>query len=144
MADVHNEVRLHLAWATWDHLPLLTPPVLEVVEQCIHDAGDPVRCPVLAIGGVEDRIHVLVKLSTTVTIAQLIMEYKGYSSRILHHRFPDLDFRWEMGYSVFPVDPLAVGSATEFVRNQKTHHRNKTLTEYLEETRYSLHSAEAA
>jgi REP element-mobilizing transposase RayT len=132
MADVHNEVRLHLVWATWDRLPKLRPDVWNVMEQCVRAAGDPLRCPILAIGGVEDHVHVLVRFATTVTIAQLVQELKGYSSRIINERFPELSFRWQGGYGVFPVGPQALTTVTAYIENQPAHHGNGTLNRHLE------------
>ena len=132
MADVHNEVCLHIVWATWDRLPKLTPPVWDIVSQCVRAAGDPLRCPVLAIGGVEDHVHVLVRFATTVTIAKLVQELKGYSSRVVNDRFPELNFRWQGGYGVFPVGPQAVASVTAYIENQQEHHRARTLNAFLE------------
>jgi len=48
-------------------------------------AGD-MRCTVLAINGVEDHIHVLLSLPSTVTIAELAKRMKGAYSHFVNEK----------------------------------------------------------
>ena len=138
MADVKNRVSLHLVWTTYDRLPKLTPEVMEVVHQCVRAAGDALRCPVIAIGGVEDHLHVLVHFSTTVKIAVLTQEMKGYSSRVVNERFPERNFKWQGGYGVFPVSPGVKATVENYIARQAEHHAKQTIIASLEDTGFPV------
>jgi len=96
------------------------------------------RCPILAIGGVENHLHVLVHFSTTVTIAVLTQEMKGYSSRVVNERFPELNFKWQGGYGVFPVSPGAKAKVEDYIGLQAEHHGNRTTIPHLGNTGFPV------
>ena len=59
----------------------------------------------LAIGGIEDHIHLLISLPATLSIAKAIQLLKGGSSKWVHDRFPDHNnFKWQEGYGAFSVN----------------------------------------
>src|SRR6266480_1559279 len=61
-------------------------------------------CPSLEVGGVEDHVHLIVRFSRTITIADWIKELKRVSSNWLKTRFPGFDdFEWQGGYATFSV-----------------------------------------
>lgn len=131
MPSVHNEVHLHLVWATWDRLPLLSPMRRErAFEEMVRKAASR-RCPVIAINGVEDHVHVLLHLATTSSIADLVHDLKGASSWLLNQD-GEGEFRWQGGYGVFPVAPQALERVTDYIQKQEEHHRERTLNRLLE------------
>ena len=136
MAGVMNEVCLHLVWATWDRQPLLTRPVRAMVYRQIVAKAKEHGCPVLAIGGIEDHVHVVVRFATTITISDLVQHVKGSSSRLVdraavaHGHAPF--FKWQGGYGVFPVEPESLTRVIRYVENQESHHRERTTDERLE------------
>ena len=82
----HNYTRLfyHFVWATWDRTPLLTGEVEARAYALIrHQCAEQV-CQVHALGGVEDHVHLLVSLPTTLNVADFIKSVKGASSRALN------------------------------------------------------------
>jgi putative transposase len=132
MADVNNQVYLHIVWATYDREPYLTPEIWEILRQCIDAVGKRLRCQILAIGGIEDHIHVLLQFATTVSIADLLHELKGYSSHVINERFPESHFKWQGGYGVFPVGPNGLDRVEAYIKNQKEHHMQGTTILKLE------------
>jgi REP element-mobilizing transposase RayT len=134
MADVQNHVSLHLVWATYDRLPIITPEVQKVVVHSIRSSGEELRCPVIAVGGVEDHIHVLVHFATTITIARLVQEFKGCSARVANLQFPDHLLKWQGGYGVFPVTPAQKIRVVQYIQNQYDHHHGGELIPMLEGT----------
>jgi putative transposase len=134
MADVKNRVSLHFVWGTYDRLPKLTPEVMEVAEQCIRAVGDEFHCTVIAIGGTVDHVHILVHFATTISIGDFAQEMKGYSTRVINERFPDLYFKWQGSYGVFPVTPNLKPRVIAYIKNQEKHHHDKTTITTLEDT----------
>src|SRR5205823_2487053 len=95
----YTELYLHCVWATWDRLPLVTPEVEPQIYAAIASKCMELKCYVLAIGGVEDHVHLLVRFPAALSVATLVGEVKGVSSHLMTHRIsPDVFFRWQGAY----------------------------------------------
>ncbi len=87
-------------------------------------------CKLIMGGGVEDHIHLLVSLSSTITIATAIQYLKGGSSRWIHEEYGELkDFKWQEGYGAFTVSISQLTHTIRYISNQEEHHRKKTFQE---------------
>ena len=62
MAGNYCRVYVHLVWKTWDKLPLLGADVVNIAYKVILSKAQDNKCPALAIGGVEDHVHVIIRL----------------------------------------------------------------------------------
>ncbi len=82
----------------------------------------------IEIGGVEDHVHLLANLSPTKSISDTIREIKANSSK-WRNEFPDNTgrFEWQKGYGAFTVSYSQIESVRHYIRNQREHHRTKTL-----------------
>ncbi len=84
----------------------------------------------VAIGGVEDHIHVLLSIPSTVSIAKAMQLLKGASSKWIHDEFPQHnDFAWQEGYGAFSIGKSQVESTKQYITNQAQHHRTRTFQE---------------
>ncbi len=131
MADVHNEVYLHLVWATWDRLPTLTQELREIVFREIVRKATERRCAVVIVNGVANHVHVLLHLATSTSIADLVHDLKGASAWEANQG--ELQgFRWQGGYGVFPVAPSSLNKVADYIENQELHHQQQTTHTVLE------------
>src|SRR5215212_10295353 len=57
------------------------------------------------IGGVEDHVHLLLSIPSTLSISKAMQLIKGGSSKRVHDTFPEHkdDFEWQEGYGAFTV-----------------------------------------
>jgi putative transposase len=84
--------------------------------------------PVLEIGGVEDHMHILCRLSKNLAIKDLVRELKRDSSSWVKEEQPELaEFHWQNGYGAFSVSPSHIEALKEYIRNQEEHHRQETF-----------------
>ena len=84
----------------------------------------------LSIGGVVEHAPVLLSLPSTISIAKGVQLIKGGSSKWISDTFPSLkDFAWQVGYGAFSVSISHVEETTNYIKNQKEHHRLKTFQE---------------
>lgn len=78
-------------------------------------------------------MHVLIRLPTTVSIAALVKQLKGVSSRYVERRAGHgIEFKWQVGYSAFTVSRWDVLRIERYIRRQKEHHRTGRLSATLE------------
>ncbi len=128
MRRAHVEVFLHLVWATWDRLPLLTEEVVREVYRAISAKCAELGAPVVALGGVEDHVHLLVELPATVCIADLVGQVKGASAHLVTHRLaPGTFFKWQGAYAALSVGPQSVAQVKQYIARQREHHAEGSL-----------------
>jgi REP element-mobilizing transposase RayT len=93
-----TQIYVHLIWSTWDRLPLISPELREAIHACIQAECRELKADVLALGGVEDHVHLLVRLPTTLPVATLAKQVKGAPSHLVTHRLEHQDgFKWQGG-----------------------------------------------
>ena len=129
----YMQLYIHCVWATWDRLPLLTPAVQPRVYGAIRAKCENLGCTVIALGGIDDHVHLLARIVPTISPARLIGEVKGASSHLVTHVVqPDGFFKWQGSYGVFTVSKRSVPQVKEYVMNQAMHHAHATLIKELE------------
>ena len=125
---------VHLVWATWDRLPLITPAVQPRIYRCIQAKAGRMRCQLGAIGGVDDHVHVLVRHPPAVSVSDLVKQIKGASSHLMRQeiRLGEL-FKWQGGYGAFSVSQRDVEMIRGYIhRQEEHHHRAGTVNAALE------------
>jgi putative transposase len=129
-SHVKNRGMLHFVWTTDKRMPWIRPEIEESVHRYIQSVAQKDGCEVLAIGGMPDHIHLLVCLSTTVSIARLMQHIKGGSSYLIQKDLlPGSFFQWQAGYALFGVSPSHRTRVAAYIRDQKRHHQEGTLWE---------------
>jgi REP element-mobilizing transposase RayT len=135
MRQPYTQLYLHLVWATWDRMPLVRPEFREAIYGCIQEQVKKHRCEVLAIGGMEDHVHLLIRFPTTARIAEVVQHAKGASSHLMTQV---LDrggfFKWQGYYGAFTVAKSQVPRVRDYILHQEEHHRGGRLSQALEQT----------
>lgn len=130
MRTPYTQLYVHLVRATWDRLPLITPAIEPRIYACIAQKCRELKCVPLAIGGIEDHVHLLARLHTTTGVASLAKEVKGASSHLVTHEItPDEFFKWQGAYGAFTLCKRDVPQVLAYVRHQKQHHAHRALIE---------------
>jgi REP element-mobilizing transposase RayT len=120
------ELYVHAVWATWNRAPFLTAGVREQVYLCIRAECAKLKAEVVAIGGIEDHVHVLLRLAATASLAAVVKQMKGSSSHLANQKILPRSFKWQGGYGASSVSPRAVPRVVDYIRRQEEHHRNRT------------------
>jgi REP element-mobilizing transposase RayT len=82
------------------------------------------------IGGVEDHVHILLSLPSTISIAKALQLIKGGSSKWVHDTFPEERlFAWQVKYGSFSVSVSQLDKIIAYIREQADHHRKMTFQE---------------
>ncbi len=121
-------VIVHLIFSTKDRRPFLdreTRPRLHAYLATIARNAD---CEAYRVGGVGDHVHLAIRLSRTVTVAQLVEALKTASSKWLKLQSPGLvTFSWQRGYGCFSVGPADLDSLRAYIDGQEEHHKTRTF-----------------
>jgi len=124
--EVRVSVRLyaHLSWTTFARLPLIKPATADflrrfsLAEAKRHDAR------VIAMGVVQDHVHLVLQLPAAFDIPRLVQGLKGASARIANRDgiAGHEPLRWAQGYDLRSLGIKQVWSAVQYVREQELRH----------------------
>ena len=123
------QIYIHLVFSTKHRQPFLQDPAFrERTHAYLKGICENQGSPSLRIGGVEDHVHILCRLSKTLDVSSLIRELKRDSSKWIKLENPRLqDFEWQAGYGAFSVSPGHVDALKDYIDNQVEHHRQESF-----------------
>jgi REP element-mobilizing transposase RayT len=123
---------LHIVFATKERRPFLAPALQQRLWPYLGGIARENKMKALAIGGVEDHVHMLVTLPATLSVAKAVQVLKGNSSKWIHETFSEMrDFAWQEGYGAFGIGVAGVDDTIVYIRKQPEHHRWTTFQEEL-------------
>jgi len=117
-----------------NRLPLITPDIQPRVYRCIQKEVHRMNAQAIAIGGIADHVHVLVRYPPAVSVSELIKQMKGVSSRLVHDQVAGDFFKWQGSYGAFSIAERDVAMVRRYVHRQEEHHRTGRLNATLERT----------
>jgi putative transposase len=124
MRHTKSEVYVHLVWATWDRLPLITPGLKPDLLACIRKECQRLGCETLALEAVADHVHLLVSLPLTIAVSDMVKQVKGSSSHLANRVLvAGSVFKWQGAYAAFSVSKNDLPALRTYVANQESHHR---------------------
>ncbi len=96
-------------FSTKDRRPLITPQLRERLWPYLGGITRENGINAVSIGGVEDHVHLLLSVPTTMPIAKAMQLIKGGSSKWVHDTFPDPRlFAWQ-SRAIDNVAPASCG-----------------------------------
>ena len=117
-------VYLHLVWGTWDRLPLLNGELAHDMYRAIGAECVAMKSEIIALGGIEDHVHLLTSLPATISVADLVKRLKGSSAHLATHQLvPGEFFKWQGGYGAVTVSPRHLDQVSNY-----TSPTNATIT----------------
>ncbi len=130
-----SQIYIHLVFSTKNHEPFLDATIQpELYAYTAKILYDECSSPAKIIGGGEDHVHVLLNLSRTCTVAHLVEMVKKRSSKWIKTKGDKYrEFQWQTGYGVFSVSASAVETVTQYIANQKEHHRKSSFKDEFRE-----------
>ena len=135
MPSSYVRVAIHLVWATWDRECTLLPEWEASLYSFIAEKCKEIGCDLYCVNGTANHLHALLRLSPTVTIADVAKRLKGSSSLFINSFFaPNKKFQWQGSYGAFAVDKENVDRVRAYILNQKQHHRDNTVISEYEHT----------
>ena len=119
----------HVVFSTKERMQLirsdLQPRLWDYIKDIAHNHG--IR--VLAIGGTDNHVHMLLSLPAEANIAEVVRTLKCNSTRWLRETRPL--FSWQEGYGAFSVSPSQVDRVRQYINNQAQHHARRSFDEEL-------------
>ena len=114
----------HCVFSTKERRPQITPKLRDRLWPFLGGIARQNKMKAIEIGGMEDHVHVLLSLPSTMAIAKALQLIKGGSSKWVHETFPEHRlFAWQEKYGAFSVSVSQLDKITEYIKGQPEHHR---------------------
>ena len=121
-------VVIHVIFSTKERHPFLDPDTRPKLHAYLATIARDTGCECFRAGGVSDHVHLAIRLSRTLTIADLVETLKTSSSKWLKTQSPSLAaFSWQRGYGCFSVGPSDLESLCAYIDNQEQHHQTRSF-----------------
>jgi REP element-mobilizing transposase RayT len=129
MAQSFAPVYLHIIFSTKQRRKYLQDKSLRnELHRYLGGTCRDLDSPSLAVGGVEDHVHILCRLSRAYSISKLVRELKRESSKWIKTKDNQLsDFHWQDGYGAFSISPSHMRALRVYIANQEEHHKSESF-----------------
>jgi|688.fasta_scaffold394219_2 REP element-mobilizing transposase RayT len=124
---------VHAVWAVNGRKTLLGRTVRVVLFSHLRKTAEEKGIRVLATGGSDDHMHVLLQLHPAQNLAQVVRQLKSESAEWLNAtKVVGEPLEWEEDYLAFSVSPNVLRQVADYLEKQDEYHRKKSLDEELE------------
>ena len=128
MSKTFTDLFVHVVWGTLGRAPWIVESIEKPLYAAMTQKCRALGCAPIALGGMNDHVHVLVALAPTIAVATLVKEIKGASTHFVTHVIaPNQTFRWQRGYGAFSLRRTDLHTVRDYILQQKVHHRKHTI-----------------
>ena len=122
----------HCVFSTKDRRKTIIPEIQPRLWAYMGGIAREHQMTALGIGGIEDHVHLLLSLSSSISIASAMREIKNASSHWMHETCAINGFEWQEGYGAFSVGWTQVSATLAYIARQEGHHRKRDFqAEYI-------------
>jgi len=134
MPTAYTQNFYHAVFSTRLRANLITPDLEARLYPFMGGILRDLRCTLLAINGMPDHVHVLIRYRADLAHSALLQQIKGRSSKWVNETFPQFGhFSWQEGYGGFTVNKSVVPEVEGYIARQKEHHKRQDFkSEFLE------------
>ncbi len=120
MAHSYISSVFHIVFSTKQRMQLIRTDNLSRLWNYLAGIARNHGMQVLAVGGTESHVHILVVLPADTALSDAVRTLKANSSRWM--RETDRLFAWQEGYGAFSVSPSQLEKAKRYIANQLADH----------------------
>lgn len=124
----------HAVFSTKHRVAAIAPEIEARLYPFMGGIVRDLRSTLVAINGMPDHVHLLIRYRADISHSQLLQQIKGRSSKWINDTFGKLrPFAWQEGYGGFTVSRSMVPDVEAYIARQKDHHkRHDFRSEFLE------------
>ena len=123
---------VHVVFSTKDRAPILDAALRPNLYPYLATIVRNNDCECFRVGGIEDHVHLAIRLNRAANVADLVAEIKASSSKWLKGQSPKLTkFAWQRGYGAFSVGPSDLNALIRYIDTQESHHKKHTFQDEL-------------
>ena len=130
MSHSHLCCLMHIVFSTEERRPLIRPDAKSRLHAYLGGIARENDMVALAVGGIEDHVHLLMSLNRIISVAKAVQLLKAGSSKWINQSFPEHGrFAWQEGYGAFSVSISQRERTAVYIHNQVEHHKKMDFAE---------------
>ena len=129
MAHSYTNLIFHIVYGTKERRPFIDEEFQPRLYEYLGGTIRGLKGISLEIGGIEDHVHVLVKLPPTITVSDFLEKLKANTSK--WSKSVRRGFGWQDGYAAFTVSESQVERVRHYIQNQREHHARSSFRDEL-------------
>jgi putative transposase len=122
MAHTYASNFIHCIFSAKDRRSLIPVDRKSELYAYLHGIARGEGFSLIAVGGTDNHIHLLIFLPASYALADAVQKLKGSSSRWMGK-----GFSWQEGYGAFSVSPSQVEVVKRYIREQEQHHLKRSF-----------------
>jgi putative transposase len=132
MASTFTNLLFHIVFSTKDRTPSIHEGLRERLYEYMGGIIRGERGTLLEIGGVPDHVHLLAKLKSDISIAEMVRLVKSNSSKWVNELNGSTGrFEWQTGYGAFSVSESQAKKVRKYIQDQESHHAKVSFRDEL-------------
>lgn len=132
MSQSFYKLYYHIIWGTKNREHLIIPEIEKLLKWYIPKRIFEQESVLMAIGMVEEHLHLLASISPKTSIADFVNKIKGSSSHYINTTIEEKSFYWQAGYGILSLSEKNIPFVKEYIENQKIKHASMDLVDILE------------
>ncbi len=137
MPHTASNLLVHFIFSTKQRFPFIEPAIASDLHAYLGGIIREIGGKALIVNGTADHVHLLVRVPTTHSIADVARVVKTNSSRWVHKKWArHIRFGWQTGYGAFSVSESGTSLVKDYIARQREHHLSHT---FQQEYRAFLH-----
>src|SRR5215471_13872563 len=125
MSHSYVQNHLHVVFSTKERKKLIVKPMQPKLWSYMAGIARNHGFLVIANGGMEDHVHLLIQLPPILPLAKAIALLKANSSKWMREH--GTRFAWQEGYGVFSVGASILDAVVRYIGGQERHHRKMSF-----------------
>jgi putative transposase len=133
MANTYSQIYIQIVFAVAGRMNLIEKKWKDELYKYISGIIRNNDQKLIAIGGTENHIHILIGIKPTIALSDLVRDVKANSSRFVNEKkFAQGKFSWQQGFGAFSYSHSHLSDVIRYIQHQEEHHKTKNFKdEYL-------------
>ena len=130
MGNTYTQIHIQIIFVVKYRLGLIGEDWKQELYKYISGIVEKQRHKILIINGVKDHIHLLIGLRPHQSLADLVQDIKGSTSKWINEKkFLKIKFAWQEGYGAFSFSQSHLTKVIDYIKNQEKHHQKKSFAD---------------
>ncbi len=133
MPNTYTQIYIQIVFAVEGRQNLIAPQHREELHKYITGIVNNRKQKLLAIFCMPDHIHLLIGISPTIAISDLVRDIKSGSSNFINEKkWVRGRFNWQEGFGAFSYSRSQIKAVSDYILQQESRHHQRTFrSEYL-------------
>ena len=130
MANTYTQIYPHVVFAVEGRQSIIPREKKEELHKYITGIVQQNNHKMIIINGMPDHLHIVVGMRPTQSVADLLQDIKGGSSKWINDNMLVIGkFQWQEGYGAFSYSRSHVPAVIRYIQNQEAHHKKETFSD---------------